>query len=180
MAQLIKRILNRINTSFCRIKGGKIGLRSSISYKTDITNCQNLNLDNNSTIYKNTTIYLYKNGSFKLGHDSHIASYGYFLIGGNFLEIGSNVAIGPFCSFFCLSNSYSNINTLFRENYINKDIKIGDNVFVGSHCVFLPGAVVEDNVIVAANSVIGGLLETGCVYGGSPVKKIKKLDFDNA
>jgi len=176
MAQLINRIFNRINTSYCRIRGGKVGFGSSISYKSDITNCQNINLDNNSTIYKNTTIYLYKNGTFKLGHDSHIAPYGYFLVGANFLEIGSNVAIGPFCSFFCLSNTHSKESTLFRNNYINMDIKIGNNVFVGSHCVFLPGAVVEDNIIIAANSVINGHLKTGYMYGGSPAKQIKKIE----
>jgi len=68
MAQLINRIFNRINTSYCRIRGGKVGLGSSISYKSDITNCQNINLDNNSTIYKNTTIYLYKNGTYHPWH----------------------------------------------------------------------------------------------------------------
>lgn len=176
MAQLISRVFNRINTTYCKMKGGKVGYGSSISYKSDITNRQNIILGNHSTIYKNTSIYLYKNGAFRLGHDSHIAPYGYFLIGANLMEIGNDVAIGPFCSFFCLSNSYSNKNVLFRENYLNKDIKIGNNVFVGSHCVFLPGTVVEDNVIVAANSVISGLLKKGYIYGGSPAKQIKKIE----
>lgn len=176
MAQLIKRIFNRVFTSCCRIRGGKVGLGSSISYKTDITNCQNIKLGNNSSIYKNVTIYLGKKGTFKFGHNSHIAPYGYFLIGENSIEIGNDVAIGPFCSFFCCSNTYSKKKLLFRENYLNDNIKIGSNVFIGSHCVFLPGTVVNDYVIIAANSVINGVLESGYVYSGSPAKKIKKIE----
>ncbi len=176
MAQLIKRIFNLVFTSCCRIRGGKVGLGSSISYKTDITNCQNIKLGNNSSIYKNVTIYSGKKGTFKLGHNSHIAPYGYFLIGENSIEIGNDVAIGPFCSFFCVSNSVKGKSDLFRENYIQGDIYIGNNVFIGAQCVILPGAKINDNTVIAANSVINGVLESGYIYGGSPAKKIKKIE----
>lgn len=176
MSQLIKKIFNRVYTSYCRIRGGKIGSRSSISYKSDITNYQNILVGDHSTIYKNVSIYPYKNGRFKIGHNSHIAPFGYFLIGENLIEIGNDAAIGPFCSFFCISNSAKGTSSLFRENYTTGDISIGNNVFMGAQCVILPGTIINDNIVIAANSVISGVLESGFLYGGSPVKKIKEIE----
>ncbi|RLD75717.1 MAG: acyltransferase, partial [Bacteroidetes bacterium] len=106
-----------------------------------------------------------------MGDNSHIAPFGYFLIENNIVEIGNDVAIGPFCSFFCVTNSIKGKSDLFRENYINGDIYVGNNVFIGAQCVILPGTKINDNTVIAANSVIGGVLESGVVYGGTPVKK---------
>lgn len=113
-----------------------------------------------------------------MGDRSHVAPYGYFLIEEQSLSIGHDVAIGPFCSFFCSSNTYSR-NKLFRENYDKGDIVIGNNVFIGAQSVILPGAIIGDNVIVAANSVVKGKLESGNLYGGSPCKLLKKLGEDD-
>jgi len=110
-----------------------------------------------------------------MGDQSHIAPYGYFLIEDQALTIGDDVAIGPFCSFFCSSNTYSPEKPLFRENYDKGDIKIGNNVFIGAQSVIMPGAEIGNNVIVAANSVVKGKLDDNYLYGGSPCKPIKKL-----
>jgi len=114
-----------------------------------------------------------------MGNNSHVAPYGYFLIEDQSLFIGNDVAIGPFCSFFCSSNTYSPDKPLFRENYNKADINIGNNVFIGAQSVILPGTIIEDNVIVAAHSTVKGILESGWVHGGSPCKPIKKLKEDD-
>lgn len=175
MAGLIKRIHTRLFTYYCKIRKAKIGSNSVISYKSEILYFKGLTLGNNSTIYKEATIYNSKSGKFIMGDNSHIAPYGYFLIDKNKIEIGNDVAIGQFCSFFCHSNTYSKNEKLFRKNYIDDDIKIGSNVFVGSHCVFLPGTIVEDNVIIGSNSVVKGKLISGHLYSGTPVKLVKAI-----
>ncbi len=55
-------------------------------------------------------------------------------------------------------------------------IEIGNNVFIGSRSVVLPGTKVEDNVIIGAGSVVTGHLKSGGVYAGVPAKRIG--DFD--
>ncbi|HHZ8891379.1 TPA: acyltransferase [Klebsiella michiganensis] len=69
---------------------------------------------------------------------------------------------------------------VFRDKHpdwdiINK-ITIGDNVYLGFGCLILPGVVIENNVVVGANSVITKNLEANAVYAGVPARKIKDLN----
>jgi acetyltransferase-like isoleucine patch superfamily enzyme len=53
---------------------------------------------------------------------------------------------------------------------------MGDNVWVGINVTIVGPAEIGDNVIIGANSLVMGRLEANCVYAGSPVKLIRKLD----
>jgi len=55
--------------------------------------------------------------------------------------------------------------------------KIGNKVLVGMGTTILDGAVVEDEVIIGAGSLVppGKRLESGFMYLGSPVKQIRAL-----
>ena len=171
----MKSVLSKLRILLAEFWGARIGKGCTLDKGLDISNFSNVVLGTNSILYKNCTIYNSKHGIFKLGDNSHVAPYGYFLIDQNKVEIGNDVAIGPFCSFFCHSNNYSGNERLFRKNYLDGDIKIGSNVFIGAQCVIQPGTIIEDDVIVAANSVVKGKIESGFIYGGSPAKKIKPV-----
>ncbi len=169
------RIKNRLKCWFLIARGIRIGKYSQIYHNVEITNAKAVNIGENSIIYKACTIYLSPGGYFSMGNHSHIAPYGYLLIQDQLLSIGHNVAIGPFCSFFCVSNGIQSA-FLFKDQYIKGNIQIGNNVFIGAHCVLLPGTTISDHVVVAANSVVKGNLESGFLYAGSPAKPVKKLD----
>lgn len=55
--------------------------------------------------------------------------------------------------------------------------EIHDQCLIGMGAVVMDKAVVQKNVIVAANSVVlaNTVLESGYLYAGAPVKKIKPL-----
>jgi acetyltransferase-like isoleucine patch superfamily enzyme len=69
---------------------------------------------------------------------------------------------------------------VFREKEPDIDIvgqiKIGNNVFIGSKCIILPNTVVGDNIIIGAGSVVRKELKSGFVYAGNPVKVIRAID----
>ncbi|HIP14183.1 MAG TPA: transferase [Sulfurimonas autotrophica] len=67
---------------------------------------------------------------------------------------------------------------LFKDSYVKGDVKIGNNVLIGTHCVILPNTIIEDNVVVAANSTVKGQLKSGFLYGGNPVTIIKALEYE--
>lgn len=157
------------------MKGASIDRTSTVDYRVEISTAKGLNLSRKSILYKNCTVYNGIDGRFSIGESSHCAPYGYFLIGDNSVVIGDDVAIGPHCSFICHSNAIVGESKLFRENYLDGDIKVGNNVFIGAQCTFLPGTTIEDNVVIASNSVVKGKLESGYVYGGSPAKSIKPI-----
>lgn len=66
-----------------------------------------------------------------------------------------------------------------RRSYRNTII-IGDNVFIGYGAIILPGVTINSNVIVSAGSVVTKNLDSGYVYGGNPVRRLKSIvDFDS-
>ncbi len=54
---------------------------------------------------------------------------------------------------------------------------IGDYCLIGINSVVLDRAVISDHVLIGANSLVppGKILESGFLYMGSPVKKIREL-----
>ena len=171
----IKRIGLHLRKKLWKVKGVNFSYNSFIYEGNEIHNPKNFNLGENAIIYKNCSLLIGKTGSLKIGNDSHIAPYGYLLIDKNDLIIGNKVAIGPFCSFFCHSNQIEGASNDFISNYTDAPITLGNNVFIGAHCVILAGTVIKDNVVIAANSVVSGIIESNSLYGGSPAIKIKNL-----
>ena len=55
-------------------------------------------------------------------------------------------------------------------------IDIGSNVWVGAGCVILPGAVIGDDAVIAAGSVVRGTVPAGEIWGGVPARKIRTID----
>jgi acetyltransferase-like isoleucine patch superfamily enzyme len=82
------------------------------------------------------------------------------------IEIGSGTMIG--WDAILDPHSSENGRTIFQR------IKIGNNVSIGMRTIILPGAVLEDDVIVGANSVVlkGQVLLAGGLYIGSPARPI--------
>lgn len=67
---------------------------------------------------------------------------------------------------------------IFPFEHYYADVVIGNKVWLAANVTILPGVLIPDNVIVAANSVVTKNLESGYVYGGIPAKKIKKIEYD--
>ncbi len=65
------------------------------------------------------------------------------------------------------------IPMMFAED-ISTPVNIGNNVWIGRGCLILPGTVIEEGVVIAANSVVKGTLSSNSIYGGNPAKFIKK------
>ena len=173
--QIYKRVKRRWEILYFKMKGVVLLENARIDRSVDILNPRNLEVGVRSILYKNSSVYIGAQGSVRIGNHSHIAPFGYLLIDNNSLKIGDNVAIGPFCTMICHSNNIVGKSHLFTKNYLDDDICIGNNVFIGAQCVLLPGTIIQDNVVVASNSVVKGILESGGVYGGSPVKRIKTI-----
>ena len=58
-----------------------------------------------------------------------------------------------------------------------KDVKIGNNCWLASNTVILPGVVLGEHTVVAAGAVVTKSFEEGwCVLAGVPAKVIKKIE----
>lgn len=179
MGRILRYGFNKIYTIYNSMLGVKVGKKSLIHCSSDLRYKKNISIGRRTIFYKNLTIYVGKKGTFSIGSDAHIAPYAYFLVENKKITIGNNSAIGAFSSLFCSSGTPVLSEIPFQEALIHEDIKIGNNVVIAAHCIVLPGTEIEDNVFVAANSVVKGKLLSGWIYGGSPCKPIKKLSEDD-
>lgn len=57
---------------------------------------------------------------------------------------------------------------LEKEVYFVKDIYVGNNCFIGTKALLLPGTILGDNVIVGAGSVVRGKIEDDSIVIGNP------------
>lgn len=92
------------------------------------------------------------------------------------ISIGNHVSISHKTDFI----THDGAVWVFREKNPEIDlfapIKIGNNVFIGMNCTIMPGTIINDNVIIGANSMVKGNIESNSVYAGTPAKKIKSID----
>lgn len=51
-------------------------------------------------------------------------------------------------------------------------VSIGNDVFIGTKTVILPGVTIGDSVVVGANSCVTHSIPSGEIWGGVPAKKI--------
>lgn len=82
-------------------------------------------------------------------------------------EIGSNTIIG----------ARSLITAHLAENNLHiRRVKIGDNCLIGGETFIMPGVNIENNVIVAARSMVSKnkTLKQGRTYGGSPARDLNE------
>lgn len=55
-------------------------------------------------------------------------------------------------------------------------VKIGNNVYIGTNSLIMPGVIVGDNVLIAAGSVVTRSIPDNVVIGGNPAHVICSFD----
>jgi acetyltransferase-like isoleucine patch superfamily enzyme len=113
-------------------------------------------------------------GDISIGSCSIINS-GCVLYTGNGIDIGSSVAIAANCTLAPVNHEYASKNLFIREQGFRQSkggIVIGDDVWIGANCVILDGAVIGNGCVIAAGSLVRGVLESYHVYGGNPLREI--------
>lgn len=65
---------------------------------------------------------------------------------------------------------------IFDSGHEAKPVVIGEDVWIGAHCVILAGVSIGEGAIVAAGSVVTKDIEPYTVVGGVPAKPLKTRD----
>lgn len=83
-----------------------------------------------------------------------------------------NILIGPYTIIINCNHTYIDKSVRFGGTKC-EDILIYNEVWISSHCIILGGSVINNNTIIAANSMVNKPLQKCSIYGGSPVRFIK-------
>ncbi|GAA4359216.1 acyltransferase [Microbacterium rhizosphaerae] len=113
----------------------------------------------------------YVTGSLRAGADCSINPY--TVVRGR-VELGDGVRIGAHASILGFNHTMSDPGLpVFRQPLTAKGIRVGHDVWIGSHVVVLDGVTVGDHSVLAAGAVVTKDVPAGAIVGGNPAKHLR-------
>ena len=130
----------KINPLKSYFNGSLTILKGQLFISNGLRNKKNLNISINGGLIKiGERVFFNNNVSINCQHE---------IIIGNDCLFGENISLYD-------HNHYFKGNGLIRrQGFDTMPIKIGNNVWIGSNSIILPGAIINDNVVIAAGSVV--------------------------
>jgi len=112
-----------------------------------------------------------------LGNNSHINQFCcVWASSESKIVIGDNLLMGPGVKIFSSNHGTDKNIPMNLQKFSEKDIKIGNDVWIGANSVVLSGVNIGDGVIVAAGSVVTKDIPPFAIAGGVPAKVIKQRE----
>ncbi|MEM9886780.1 MAG: acyltransferase [Bacteroidota bacterium] len=93
------------------------------------------------------------------------------------ITIGNKVTVTKGVRFVTHNGSTWLIEDEAGRRYEYRRIEVGNNVFIGTDALILPGVKIEDNCIVAAGAIVTKSIPAGSIVGGNPAKIIGSFDL---
>jgi acetyltransferase-like isoleucine patch superfamily enzyme len=112
-----------------------------------------------------------------IGNNVGIAQNCFIQVRGK-VEIGCDVIIGPGVSIFSEAhNSKRTDIPIVTQGETRMDVKIGNDVWIGSNSTILGGVTIGDSSIIAAGAVVNRDVPAFSIVAGVPAKVIKIRNF---
>lgn len=91
------------------------------------------------------------------------------------IDIGNNVMMGPDVCILTSSHNTSRIDIPMSEqgSLPKKKVTIGNDVWIGTRVIILPGVAIGDGVIIGAGAVVTKDVPDYAIVGGVPARIIK-------
>ena len=113
------------------------------------------------------------------GHHVHMGDMVYAnsnltLVDDGHIYIGNKVMFGPNVT---VATANHPIDAELRDKGLqyNKDVHIGDNVWLGAGVVIVPGITIGDNAIIGAGSIVTKDIPANVVAVGNPCKVMREV-----
>lgn len=125
-------------------------------------------------------IHMAPNVSFRnaeritIGDGSHLGEFDIIWAGNSHstVSLGRKCLLGPHVTLTASNYGIVQGRPVMDQEKVEKDIIIGDDVWLGANVVVLAGVTIGDGAVVAAGAVVTGDLPPQCVAGGVPAKVI--------
>ncbi len=106
--------------------------------------------------------------------DSVYANFNLTLVDDGNIFIGDKVMIGPNVT---IATANHPILPVLRERALqyNKDIHIGNNVWIGAGVIIVPGITIGDNSVIGAGSVVTKDVPENVVAAGNPCRVLREI-----
>ncbi len=112
----------------------------------------------------------YLTGTVRIGADCSINPY--TVVRGDVI-LGDGVRMGAHSSVLGFNHSMLPGTPVFRQPLTSRGVRIGDDVWIGSHVVVLDGVTVGDHAVLAAGAVVVKDVPSGAIVGGNPARLLR-------
>lgn len=149
------KIVNFYNyTHVAPMRKIQIGLNPNISPDTVFTNAERI----------------------KIGHRARIGSRCHLWAGpeAGQITIGDDVLLGPEVMLTAATYSYNLGSPVTDQPMSEGDIVIGNDVWIATRAIILPGATIGDGAIIAAGAVVKGDIPPMAIAAGSPARIVSQ------
>ncbi len=125
------------------------------------------------SVVKPFSIVQSSGGCIRFGEDCAIGSFNHIAAGQADIIAGDHVRLGPHVTIIGTSREYRRRDRLITEQgYLDRGIRIGNDVLVGANAVLVDGCEVGDGAVIGVGSVVTGKVPPYAVVFGSPAKVI--------
>ena len=152
-----------------------VGVYTTIDTPAVITiqNNATLIVGSSSMIHRGTKVVVHNGGVLSIGDSTYINENAR-------IHCKKKISIGNNCAIAWNTNIVdTDLHTIhYTDNQKNNDaaVSIGNHVWIGANSVILKGSTIEENCIVAANSLVNGKLRGKYIYGGNPCQELKTFE----
>ena len=153
MKNLVKTIIRLFWTKVSIRKCKKVGRKVYINKKSFFTN---------KTI---------------IGSNVHIN--GLHVYGNGEVTIGDNFHCGSGVKILTSNHNYNtDVCVPYDDKYVNKNVEIKDNVWIGINVIILGGVSIGEGAIIQAGSVVSCNVDSLAIVGGNPACKFKERNVN--
>ena len=92
----------------------------------------------------------------------------------SFIKIGDNVELAPNVLIYDHDHDFRADGGIKSKKFITDPIEIGNNVWIGANTVILRGTKIGDNAIIAAGSVVKGIIPCNTVFIQKRINSFEK------
>lgn len=149
------------------------GWKSYIGKPLFISNLKRIWIGDRVRIYPGIRIECLNGANLVIENDCSIGQNLHLTIG-DVLVIGKGTTISSNVLITDIDHEYRMIDTpIMKQPLRIKKTRIGENCFIGTGAVILPGTILGKQCVVGANAVIRGVFPDYSVIAGNPGKIIK-------
>jgi acetyltransferase-like isoleucine patch superfamily enzyme len=160
--------------------GIRIGRAVEIKSPERLRVGQNVSIDSGSLLHCGGMKWCNYDGHIVLGNNVYIGP-NCVLFGAGGITIGDNVLISPNVVLTSHQHTYGRVSQPIREQPILfGEIRVEDNVWIGSGTAILPGVRIGIGSVVGAGAVVNRDVLPDSVVAGVPARLIKRRKIDDA
>lgn len=111
--------------------------------------------------------------------DDYVSIGSCFVMGSGNFYIGRNTQIGPLLVVATDNHNYKGDAIPFDKKAVLKDVRIGENCWIGLNVTLLPGTTIGEGAIIQAGSVVHGEIPPLAIAGGNPAKVFTYRDKEH-